>query len=456
MKYERNSYTLAILVNNRSGVLMRVVALFSRRGYNIDSLSVGETEDPATSRITIVVTGDRQIVEQIIRQVEKLVDVRKVYEMTQHGSLQRELVLVKIKADEETRSKIAEIAEIFKAKIIDVTPTTLTMQLTGSLDKLADGRWEVRFYLYDVVQESTVDEWVAAASEQNLRMLAHRIADRIYEKLTGMGGLFCSRLAYVVQHSAQSYELIVADSDGANPAPALRSREPIISPAWSPDGRHLAYVSFEAKKPVVYVHTVATGRRRVVANFRGNNSAPAFSPDGQHLAVALSRDGYTQIFMIKTDGSGVNRFSRSLAIDTEPVFSPDGQWLYFVSDRGGSPQIYRQAISGGQAERVTFGADYAVSPTLSPDGAQLCYVTRVDGRYRVAVMELATGQEKILTGNDFDESPSFAPNGRMIVFASERGRKGVLGTVSIDGSVSAWLSTATGDIREPTWGPLLA
>ena len=141
---------------------------------------------------------------------------------------------------------------------------------------------------------------------------------------------------------------------------------------------------------------------------------------------------------------------------TSPCISPDGQWLYFVSDRGGSPQIYRQAISGGQAERVTFGADYAVSPTLSPDGAQLCYVTRVDGRYRVAVMELATGQEKILTGNDFDESPSFAPNGRMIVFASERGRKGVLGTVSIDGSVSAWLSTATGDIREPTWGPLLA
>ncbi len=327
---------------------------------------------------------------------------------------------------------------------------------TGSIDKLADGRWEVRFYLYDVVQQSTVDEWVAAASEQNLRMLAHRIADRIYEKLTGMGGLFCSRLAYVVQHSAQNYELIVADSDGANPAPALRSREPIISPAWSPDGRHLAYVSFEARKPVVYVHTVATGRRRVVANFRGNNSAPAFSPDGQHLAVALSRDGYTQIFMIKTDGSGVNRFSRSLAIDTEPVFSPDGQWLYFVSDRGGAPQIYRQPISGGQAERVTFGADYAVSPTLNPDGTQLCYITRIDGRYRVAVMELATGQEKILTGNDFDESPSFAPNGRMIVFASERGRKGVLGTVSIDGSVSAWLSTATGDIREPTWGPLLA
>ena len=328
---------------------------------------------------------------------------------------------------------------------------------TGSLNKLADGRWEVRFYLYDAVQGSKLDEWVAAASEQNLRMLAHRIADRIYDKLTGFGGLFCSRLAYVVQHSSESYELIVADSDGANPAPALRSREPIISPAWSPDGRHLAYVSFEARKPVVYVHTVATGRRRVVANFRGNNSAPAFSPDGENLAVALSRDGYTQIFMIKTDGSGVNRFSRSLAIDTEPVFSPDGQWLYFVSDRGGSPQIYRQALQGGsQAERVTFGSDYAVSPAINPAGTHMSYITRLDGRFRVAIMELATGRESILTGNGFDESPSFSPNGRMIVFASERGRKGVLGTVSVDGSVSAWLSTASGDIREPTWGPLLA
>ena len=327
---------------------------------------------------------------------------------------------------------------------------------TGSIEKLADGRWEVRCRLFDVAQGAMIDEWISSSNERQVRLAAHRIADRIYNKLTGMGAMFCSRLAYVVQHAKNNYELIVADSDGANALPALKSREPIISPAWSPDGRHLAYVSFEAKKPVVYVHEVATGRRRVLANFRGNNSAPAFSPDARHVALALSRDGYTQIFLINTDGSGVRRFSRSMAIDTEPVFSPDGKWLYFTSDRGGSPQIYRQALEGGRAERVTFNGNYAVSPTLNPAGTHLSYITRADGRFRVAIMELATGQEMILTPNQYDESPCFSPNGRMIVYASERGRRGVLGTVSVDGSVTSWLTAASGDIREPTWGPLLA
>lgn len=326
---------------------------------------------------------------------------------------------------------------------------------TGSIERLADERWEVRCRVFDVVQGTMIDEWVGTSTQRQIRLTAHRIADRIYSRLTGMGALFCSRLAYVVQHAANNYELIVADSDGANALPALKSREPIISPAWSPDGKLLAYVSFEAKKPVVYVHEVATGQRRVVANFRGNNSAPAFSPDGRHLAVALSRDGYTQIFLINTDGSGVRRFSRSLAIDTEPVFSPDGKYLYFTSDRGGRPQIYRQALDSGMAERVTFNGDYAVSPVLDREGTHLSYVTRIDRRYRIAIMELATGQEMVLTNNQYDESPCFSPNGRMIVFASERNRKGVLGTVSVDGAVSSWLTSANGDIREPTWGPLL-
>lgn len=326
---------------------------------------------------------------------------------------------------------------------------------SGSLVKLADGRWDIRFRLFDVVAGSQIDEWFVMADNRQLRMVSHRIADRIYDKLTGLGGLFASRLAYVVQHSPQSYELIVADSDGANALPALRSKEPIISPAWSPDGKQLAYVSFEARKPIVYVHTVATGRRRAVANFRGNNSAPAFSHDGKRLAVALSREGSTQIFLINTDGSGVQRFSRSLAIDTEPVFSPDGRYLYFTSDRGGSPQIYRQPLEGGSAQRVTFNGNYAVSAAINPQGTQLSYITRVGGRFRVAIMDLQTGQERILTGNEFDESPCFSPNGRIICYASERGRKGVLATVSTDGVVSAWLTAASGDIREPTWGPLL-
>lgn len=326
---------------------------------------------------------------------------------------------------------------------------------SGSLVKLADGRWDIRFRLFDVVAGSQIDEWFVMADNRQLRMVSHRIADRIYDKLTGLGGLFASRLAYVVQHSPQSYELIVADSDGANALPALRSKEPIISPAWSPDGKQLAYVSFEARKPIVYVHTVATGRRRAVANFRGNNSAPAFSHDGKRLAVALSREGSTQIFLINTDGSGVQRFSRSLAIDTEPVFSPDGRYLYFTSDRGGSPQIYRQPFEGGSAQRVTFNGNYAVSAAINPQGTQLSYITRVGGRFRVAIMDLQTGQERILTGNEFDESPCFSPNGRIICYASERGRKGVLATVSTDGAVSAWLTAASGDIREPTWGPLL-
>ena len=327
--------------------------------------------------------------------------------------------------------------------------------VTGSIEKLADGRWEVRCRVFDVVQGGMIDEWISTSTQRQIRMIAHRIADRVYNKLTGMGAMFCSRLAYVVQHAKDSYELIVADSDGANALPALKSREPIISPAWSPDGKQLAYVSFEAKKPVVYLHELASGQRRILANFRGNNSAPAFSPDGKHLAVALSRDGYTQIFLINPDGSGVTRVSRSMAIDTEPVFSPDGKWLYFTSDRGGNAQIYRQPVEGGKAERVTFNGNYAVSPVLNPAGTHLSYITRVEGRYRVAIMEIATGQEMILTHNQFDESPCFSPNGRMIVYASERGRKGVLGTVSVDGAVTSWLTAAAGDIREPTWGPLL-
>ncbi|MEP6609053.1 MAG: Tol-Pal system beta propeller repeat protein TolB, partial [Burkholderiaceae bacterium] len=211
----------------------------------------------------------------------------------------------------------------------------------GSVARLADGRFDVRYRLLDTVKQGQLDGVSLVGSPAELRLTAHRIADRIYEKITGERGVFATRIAYVVQTSPKSWELHIADADGANPQAALKSREPIISPAWSPDGTRLAYVSFESGKPVVYVHSVASGERRAVANFRGSNSAPAWSPDGRSLAVTLTREGNSQIFLMNADGSNVRRLTTSSGIDTEPAFSVDGASIYFTSDRGGGPQIYR-------------------------------------------------------------------------------------------------------------------
>ncbi|HEX4596871.1 MAG TPA: Tol-Pal system beta propeller repeat protein TolB, partial [Burkholderiaceae bacterium] len=213
--------------------------------------------------------------------------------------------------------------------------------VVGSVSALADGRFDMRFRLYDNVKNSQLDGLAYVAPAAELRLTAHRIADRIYEKLTGDKGVFATRIAYVVEFNKTGYELQIADADGANAQTALRSREPIISPTWSPDGSLLAYVSFETHKPVVYLHTLATGTRRAVADFKGSNSAPAFSPDGKSLAVVLTKDGNSEIYVMGVDGSNPRRMTFNPAIDTEPFFSADGAWIYFTSDRGGSPQIYR-------------------------------------------------------------------------------------------------------------------
>ena len=326
--------------------------------------------------------------------------------------------------------------------------------VTGSVEASGDARFIVRCRIYDIVSGEQLDSADFTTSADRIRMAAHRCADRAYVKITGEGPMFASQLAYVVQLGSRRYELIVADSDGGTPKAALRSTEPIISPCWSPDGRRIAYVSFEQRKPVVYVHELATGARKPVAAFRGNNSAPAWSPDGRQLAVALSRDGLTQIYLINADGSSPRRFTKSYGIDTEPVFSRDGAWIYFTSDRGGTPQIYRQPVAGGAAERVTFGSNYAISPDVSPDGARMAYISRIDSSYRVAVMDLATGQDLLVTNTSRDESPSFAPNGRFIVYATEVTGRGVLGTCSADARLTTRLS-GEGNIREPAWGPIL-
>ena len=322
----------------------------------------------------------------------------------------------------------------------------------GSLTSTPDGRYETRFRLYDTQKQGVVAGQSLAHSSSQIRTTAHRIADIIYEKLTGERGIFSTRIAYVVK-SAGRFELQIADADGNGAQTALASREPIISPTWSPDGGKLAYVSFEAKKPVVYVHDLATGRRHVAANFKGSNSAPAWSPDGKKLAVVLTKDGGSQLYVINVDGSGITRLASSSGIDTEPQFSPDGEFIYFTSDRGGSPQIYRQPVSGGTAQRVTFDGNYNVTPRLAPDGKLLAFVTRDSGRFRVAVMDLATRQIQVLTDTAKDESPSFAPNGRMILFATEVGGRGVLAAVSTDGRVKQRLSVQAADVREPAWAP---
>jgi TolB protein len=321
----------------------------------------------------------------------------------------------------------------------------------GSIARLADGRYDVRFRLWDVVRGQDLGAQSYAVPVGDLRLAAHRIADFIYEKLTGEKGIFATRITYVTKAGSR-YSLWVADSDGEGAQPAASSPEPIISPAWSPNGAQLAYVSFEARKPVVYTHTIANGQRKVLANFRGSNSAPAWSADGRSLAVTLSREGGSQLFTMDAGGGEPKRLTQSSGIDTEPTYAGDGR-IYFVSDRGGSPQVYRMSANGGNAERVTFGGNYNISPTISPDGKWMAYISRVGGAFKLHVMDLASGNTKAITESSADESPSFAPNSKLIMYATVAGGREALMTTTLDGSIKARLAGAAGDIREPDWGP---
>lgn len=366
------------------------------------------------------------------------------------------IVLADLERSGQFRAVDAAGAAIDEAMRVDMGPWRqrgADSLVAGSVSRLADGRYDTRFRLWDAVRGQDMGGQSFVGSQADLRLFAHRIADFVYEKLTGERGIFATRIAYVTKVGTR-YNLWVADSDGQNAQSALASGEPIISPAWSPTGTHLAYVSFEDhRKPVVYTYEVATGVRKLIANFRGSNSAPAWSPDGRTLAVTLSREGGSQLYLIGANGGEPRRLTQSAGIDTEPVFSADGRSIYFVSDRGGAPQIYRMPAGGGNAERVTFTGSYNISPALSPDGKTLAYISRIGGAFKLQVLDLATSSVTSPTDTTTDESPSFAPNGKLIMYATRQQGREALMTTSPDGKLKGRLAGQGGDIREPDWGP---
>jgi TolB protein len=324
----------------------------------------------------------------------------------------------------------------------------------GSVRVLNDGRAEVRFRLLDAVRQTELIALAVTAKSDQVRAIGHRIADLVYEKLTGSAGVFSTRIAYVNREN-RHYRLVVADSDGYGEQTLLSSNEPIMSPAWSPDGKQIAYVSFERGHACVYVQSVATQKRSLLADFSGSNSSPAWAPDGKQLAIVLTRDGSSQLYLVRADGSDLRRITFSETIDTEPTFAPDGKSLLFTSDRGGKAQIYRVGVEGGYAERLTFEGSNNFSPRFSPDGKSFVYSQFNGGTFYIAVQDFESKQVQILTAGGWEKKPSFAPNGKLILFATESQGRGILATVSSDGRVKQKMVAQRGDIREPVWGPFL-
>lgn len=325
----------------------------------------------------------------------------------------------------------------------------------------AEGRQiKVEFELYDVLKEQRLLLERVSGTQDNLRDVAHYISDMIYQKLTGIRGAFSTRIVYVTAkqlgQGKVNYRLKMADSDGARPVTIRQQSEPLMSPAWSRDGTKLAYVSFESGKPAIYIQYLATGKREKVQSFRGLNGAPSWSPSGNKLAIVLSKDGNPEIYVLDLNSRSLSRITHHYGIDTEPSWSPDGQSLIFTSDRGGQPQIYRIHLPTRQLERVTFEGNYNSRGRLTHDGRFLAMVHRgIDNVFHIAVQDLKTGRLDVLTDTYLDESPTIAPNGSIILYATQKGVKGVLGGVTLDGNVRFILPASSGDVREPAWSPYL-
>jgi TolB protein len=331
--------------------------------------------------------------------------------------------------------------------------------VVGNVTDAGNGMVQVEYELWDVnKQQSLLHQQMPPTPLGDLRGVAHQIADIIYQKITGVRGAFWTRIAYITAvglGNHTTYSLIVADSDGYNPQVVARSKESLLTPAWSPDGRKLAYVSFESGNSSIYVQDITTGSRQLVESHpRGINGAPAWSPDGSKLAVALSYVGNLELFVLDVASRRETRLTNSLSIDTEPVWAPDGQSIYFTSDRSGRPQIYQVPASGGTPQRITFQGQSNLNADVSYDGKQIAMVQGNGNVYRIAIMDRSLGdQVRFLSPGPIDESPSFAPNASMLLYAATEGRRGVLYAVSADGLVRQRLVLSDGDVREPAWGP---
>ncbi len=327
--------------------------------------------------------------------------------------------------------------------------------VVGRIFQKSPGQYDIEFQLLDVLKQKQLAGYRLPVKKRGLRSSAHEISDLIYEKITGTRGAFNTRIAYVrsQKDEARKYILQVADTDGFNAQTILESDQPLMSPSWSPTGQSLAYVSFENDRPEVFVQHLATASRSKISGFNGINSAPSWSPNGKMLALVLSKDGNPEIYTLNTTTKRLTRLTRNRAIDTEPVWGKKGKLIIFTSDRGGTPQLYQIKATGGKPKRITFEGRYNAAASISPDGKYITMVHGERGQFKIAQLELETGNLTVLTDGALDESPSFSPNGKMILYASTRGNSGVLFAVSVDGRAKHKLSDQTGDIREPVWGP---
>jgi len=329
--------------------------------------------------------------------------------------------------------------------------------VTGTVKATDNGSFEVHYQLYDVEKQQYLLNELLTVPTSRIRQAGHMISDAIYQALTGIAGDFSGRIVYVLRNPAtpeQRYTLQIADTDGEQPKTILTSRDPILSPAWTPDAKKIAYVSFETKRPAIYVQDLATGKREKLASFRGLNGAPSFSPDGKSMLFTASMHGNPEIYQMNLDTRELQRMTNDSAIDTEARYSPDGKSFIFTSDRGGSPQIYRHDLESSSNKRLTFRGAFNARGTLSADGKKLALVHRPSGsNYRVAVQDMTSGVNNILTPTTLDESPSFSPNGQMVVYATREGARGLLSIMSLDGRFRMNLPSETGEVREPAWAP---